>query len=267
MGRALKNFGNASNRHRLPQTGIPNYAKKSLDEQVALFSKLVMANSKTPIYRLWSKIDSVARSVIMAELGCFDGKDAPQVARASRDERDRDLVAELERHTRLLERVLHKRAKHDYVITRRFGFRNFRKYLGVPGRVGSLRQVLKTEIKHLKQVIAVMKRELRHRGKWDVKGMVIAQEYVIRRAAFLGITRRVRLTPDAIADIYQLTRAPGADSNGSDTAENVRKAIAYFRKRPENAHFLDHIESHLKDWTVPVPLGRTGNLVRPKKHP
>ncbi len=62
------------------------------------------------------------------------------------------------------------------------------------------------EIKHLMHSRASINGRLKKRGKWDVSGIVRAQEHVIRRAAFLGIPGRVRLTPGAIADRYQLTR-------------------------------------------------------------
>jgi hypothetical protein len=97
MASVPKKSRRTSNQYRLAQTGIPDYANKSLDEQVALFSKLVMENSKKPIYRVWSKVDSVAQAVIMSELGFFDGE-----VRAQHYEWARKDSAELNRHTRML---------------------------------------------------------------------------------------------------------------------------------------------------------------------
>jgi hypothetical protein len=114
----------ASERYRLAQTGIPDYANKSLDEQVVLFSKLVMENRRRPIYRVWSKLDPIARSVIMTELGCFAGKDAPQLIRAQRDERPRKVLAELERHLEVLKEFVKTQAEHEYQIIYRLRFRN-----------------------------------------------------------------------------------------------------------------------------------------------
>jgi hypothetical protein len=128
-----------------------------------------------------------------------------------------------------------------------------------------LRSVLGAELKHLKGLVGVKKQRVKPVSKWDVKRMIVAQEYVIRRVAFLGLPKRVRLTPDAIADIYQLIGAPADGSDGSDTAENIRKAISYFRKNPKNERFLLHIESYLKDWTKPVSKDKSGNYISRKK--
>jgi hypothetical protein len=258
MASVPKKSRRTSNQYRLAQTGIPDYANQTLEDQVALFSKLVMRNSKMPIYRVWSKIDPVAHYVIMSELECFDGKDAPQLSRARRDQRNREVVAVLENHIRLLQRFHKMQEEHDS-RTARFGVRSIRKYTLAPGVEGPLRSVLETELGHLKQLVGAHKRRLKQASKWDVKRMIIAQEYVIRRVYFLGLPKRVRLTPDAIADIYQLTRAAADRSDVSDTAENIRKAIAYFRKNPKNAHFLQKIEDYLKDWTEPVSKGKPGN--------
>jgi hypothetical protein len=104
-----------------------------------------------------------------------------------------------------------------------------------------------------------MNRQRKPRGKWDAGRIVLAQEYVLRRAAFLGIPRRVRLTPAAIADIYKLTQRSSDRGDDSGTAENIRKSIAYFRKNPENSHFLENIGRYLANWTLPVATNRSGN--------
>jgi hypothetical protein len=249
-------FRRTSKRVGLTQTGIPDYANKSLDQQVALFSKLVMENSKRPIYRVWTKLDPVAHSVIMSELGCFDGK-----IRAQRDEWARKVAAELNRHTHMLRTFLKKQVEHEYRATRSPRFYTPHLYFGTEG-TGTLRSVLQTEIKHLMHSRATINLRLKKRGKWDVSGIVRGQEYVIRRVAFLGIPGPVRLTPGAIADIYQLTRRASDGNDDSDTAENIRKAIVYFRKNPENAHFLENIEYYLKDWKEP---SKSGNQVPQKK--
>jgi hypothetical protein len=213
--------------YRLAQTGIPDYANKSLDEQVARFSELVMENSKRPIYRVWSKVDPVAHAVIMSELGCFDGK-----VRAQHYEWARKDSAELNRHTRMLGTFLKKQAEHENIAARRPRFYMPRRYFAEPEGRGTLGKVLEIEMMHLKRSVAHINRVLKKRSKWDARGMVLAQEYVIRRADFLRLPGRVRLTPAAIADIYQLTQRTSQGGDDPDTVENIRKAIAYFRKNP-----------------------------------
>jgi hypothetical protein len=225
MAAVPKKSRRTSNQYRLAQTGIPDNANKSLDEQVAFFSKLVMADSKKPIYRVWSRLDPVAHSVIMSELGCFDGK-----VRAQRDEWARNVAAELKRHTQMLRTFLKKQAEHEYRTTRRPRFHQPHVYFEFSEGRCTLRRVLEMEIKHLIHSRATINGRLKARGKWDVGGMVRAQEYVIRRVAFLGIQERVRLTPGAIADIYQLTQRTSYGGDDPDTVENIRKAIAYFRE-------------------------------------
>jgi hypothetical protein len=255
MATVPKKSRRTSNQYRLTQTSIRDDAQKSLDEQVASFSNLVTADCKKPIYRVWSKLDPVAHSVIMSELGCFDGK-----VRAQHDDWARKLAAELKRHAHTLRTFLKKQAEHEYRTSRPPRFHHPHLYFEFSEGRCTLRRVLETEINHLMHSRATINGRLKKRGKWNVSGIVRAQEYIIRRVAFLGIQGRVRLTPAAIADIYQLTRRTRDGNDDSDTAENIRKAIAYFRKNPENAHFLENIDYYLKDWTtIPVPKDKSGD--------
>jgi hypothetical protein len=159
---------------------IPDYADKSLDEQVVLFSKLVMGNPKRPIYRVWSRLDPVAHSAIMSELGFFDGK-----VRAQHNEWARKDAAELKKHTRMLRTFLMKQAEHENIAARRPRFYMPRRYFAEPEGRGTLGKVLEIEIMHLKRSVADINRRLKARSKWDPRGMVCAQEYVKRREAFL----------------------------------------------------------------------------------
>jgi hypothetical protein len=213
-----------------------------------------MEGPKGPIYRVWSKLDPVAHSVILSELGCFDGKE-----RAQRDDRAREVAAELKKHTGMLVTFLRKQAEHEYRAHRppRF-YRPHAYFVFSEGRC-TLRRILEIELNHLKHSRATINRRLKKRGKWDVSGMVRAQEYVKRRAAFLGNLERVQLSPNAIADIYELTRRPSDGGDDSDTVENIRKAIAYFRKNPDNAHFIQNIEYYLDDWKKPISKPESGN--------
>jgi len=255
MAAVPKKFKRTKSQYRLAQTGIPDYADKSLDQQVAVFSKLVMENSRTPIYRVWSKLDSIAHSVIVSELGCFDGKSSAQHWEWARED-----AAELNRHSRMLRTFLKKQTEHEKILARRPRLYMPRRYFVEPEGGGTLRKVLEIEERHLKGSVSRINRVLKKRGKWDdVKGMIRAQEYVKRRATYLGIPGRVRLTPDAIADIYELAPRTNNGNGGSVTAENIRKAIAYYRKKPENAYFVQNIEFYLEDWRKPISKLLSGN--------
>jgi hypothetical protein len=243
-----------NNRHHLTQIGIPDYVNQSLEDQVVLFSKLVLENSKRPIYRVWSKLDPVAHSVIMSELGLFDGK-----VRAQHYEWAREDAAELKRHTRSLGTFLKKQVEHENILARHPRLYMPRRYFAEPEGGGTLRKVLEIEVLNLKWSVAQINRVLKKRGKWDVRGMIRAQEYVKRRAAFLEIPGRVRLTPDAIADIYQLARRTRNGNGDSINGENIRKVIDYYRKLPENAYFIQNTEFYLEDWRTPASKRKPGN--------
>jgi len=160
----------------------------------------------------------------------------------------------------MLTTFLKKQAEHENIKIRRPRFYMPLRYVAEPGGSrGTLGKMLEIEIMHLKQTVAHINRGLKKRSRWDARGMVLSQEYVIRRSAFLGISGRVRLTPEAIADIYQLTRRTIDGNEASNTAENIQKAIAYFRKNPENAYFVQNIEFYLEDWKKPVLKTKSGN--------
>jgi hypothetical protein len=235
-----------SNEYRSAQTGLPGFADKSLDEQVALFSKLVMADSKKPIYRVWSKLDQAAHSVILSELGCFDVNE-----RVRRDEWARKTAAELKRHTRRLRRFLEQQVEFEDQLIRHYRFLHPGLNFKLPrGRV-TLKSAVESEITELNQIVAAMNRQRKPRSKWDAIGMFRAQEYVKRRTASLE-TGRVRLTPAAIADIYQLTQRTSDGGDDPDTVENIRKAIGYFKKSPENAYLVQNIDLYLGDRKKPI---------------
>jgi hypothetical protein len=247
MTPAPKNSRRASKRVGLAQTGIPDYANKSLDEQVALLSKLFMENSRRPIYEVWSKLDSISRTVILAKLGCLLDKDS-RVTRAKRIERDRELVAELKKHLRRLRRFVRTQVEHEYQTIHRLRFRNPHFHFSLSEGRCTLKDLLASEIMHLNQVAISMTRGLKPRSKWDVRNMVLCQEYVRRRATFLGIPDPVQLSPSAIADIYQLSKRIDNDNDNSDTAENIRKAIERYKKDPRNIHLIQNMGIYLKDW-------------------
>jgi hypothetical protein len=259
MAPVPKKSRRTGNQYRSAQTGIPDYAIKGFDEQVALFSKLALENSKKPIYRVWSKLDPVAHSVILSELGCF-GESKRQLLSAQYHEWAQEDSAELKRHVRKLRTFLKRQAEHENIKVLRPRFYMPLRYVVQPeGIRGTLGKMLEMEIVHLKKTVAHINRGLKKRRKWDARGMVLSQEYVIRRADFLGISGRVRLTPEAIADIYQLTRRTGDGGDDSGTPEKIQKAIAYFRKDPENAYFVQNIEFYLEDWKKPVLKTKSGN--------
>ncbi len=114
MTPAPKKFRCTRKRVDLTQTGISDNANQNLDEQVALFSKLVMENSKTSIYQVWSKLDPIAHFVIMSELGFLEGKVCAQHYEWARED-----AAELKRHTRMLRTFLKKQAEHENIAARR----------------------------------------------------------------------------------------------------------------------------------------------------
>jgi hypothetical protein len=160
----------------------------------------------------------------------------------------------------MLRTFLKKQVVHENIKVRRPRFYGPLRYAAEPkGIRGTLGKMLEMEIVHLEQTVANINRGLKKRRKWDAQGIVLSQEYVIRRSAFLGISGRVRLTPAAIADIYQLTRRTGDGDDDSGTPENIQKAIAYFRKDPENAYFVQNIEFYLEDWKKPVLKTKSGN--------
>lgn len=239
----------------LPQPGKQDNPNENYAEQVALFSRLVMEKSEGPLYRVWSQLDSADHLVIMYALGCFSGK-----IRAHHYQWAREDLAELKRNTNRLKTFLRRRAEHEEIATRRPHFYVYRQYLAEPeGSRGALGKMLEMEVTHLQWSMADINRRLKARSKWDPRGMVCAQEYVKRRVAFLGIRGRVRLTPAAIADIYQLTQRTSHGGDDPDTVENIRKAIAYFKRNPENAYLVQNIEYYLDGWKKPVSKLKSGN--------
>ena len=233
--------------YRFAQIGMSDYANKSPDDQVALFSKLVLENSQRHIHRVWSELDPVDHFVIMCRLGFFEGK-----VRAQQYEWAREDAAELKRHARMLGTFLKKRAEHESIAARRPRFYIPRRYSSEPAVGVTLRKVLEIEVTHLKWSVTQINRMIKKVGKWDPRGMILAQEYVKRRADFLGLPGHVRLSPGAIADLYELTRRPGDGGDDSGTPENIRKAIANYRKKPENLYFVQNIEFYLEDWKKPL---------------
>jgi hypothetical protein len=62
-----------------------------------------------------------------------------------------------------------------------------RLYSAQPEGRGTLKEILKIELAHLEESVKQINQMLKKRGKWDVNGMIRAQEYVKRRATFLGV--------------------------------------------------------------------------------
>ncbi len=255
MATVPKKSRRTNKRVRLAEPRIPDFDGRSVEEQVALLTKLIMENPRRPIYRVWSALDPVAHSVIVSKLGFFGEK-----VRAQRLEWARDDARELKRHTRMLTTFLKKQAEHESIAGRRPRFYLPYRYFAEPdGRRGTLKTMLEIEVAHLQWHIADINRILKQRARWNTRGIILAQEYVKRRAAFFGLPARVRLTPNAVADIYQLTRRTSDADNDLDTGENIRKAIAYYREKPENAYFIQNIEFYLDDWAMPISKSKSGN--------
>jgi hypothetical protein len=262
---------NSGNRERkrtvnwygLPKTRVPGYRKKPIEEQIGLFSKVVMANRGKPIHRVWSQLDDVGRSVVMKELGCFAGENAPQVIYAQRDQCAREFLVEAKRQSRWLSRFISRQAKHERTISA-LGFPPGSLQLTAQKGLGPLSSVIAKEEACLQEFSAHVKRRLIQRGNWDPERMIKAQEYVSRRLKFLGAPGSIRLTPEAIAEVFELTQAL-ANGSAAEISENIRKAIAYFRKNPANKELLDNIERVIPDWTFPVELAKTGNSASKKR--
>ena len=248
MTPARKNSRRTSIRYRLAQTLIPDYANKSIDEQIALFSELILDNPQMLIHRVWSELGQADHRVILSELGFFEGK-----VRAQQYEWAREDVAELKRHTRMLKTFLEKQVRHESVAARRPHFYGPRRYSSEPVVNATLMKVLELELTHLKWNVTQINRMLKKLGKWDPRGMIRAQEYIERRADFLGLPKYVRLSPNAIADLYELAWRTNDGNDNLCAEENIRKAIANYRKNPENAYFIHNIEFYLADWKKSAP--------------
>jgi hypothetical protein len=215
----------------------------SFEDQVDLFTKRSLTNSSRPIYGVWSKLDPTARSVVLFELGCFNEKTRDRYHKRARED-----GAVLKKHLGMLETFLKRQADHDTIVARRPRFYMPRLYYIEPEGKGTLKKVLEIEVRNLEWGIAQINRSLQKHSKWDVRGVILVQEYVTRRVDFLKLPKSVRLTPDAIADIYDITKCTGVDNSNLNTGQNLRKAIAYYKKLPENQYFIQNIEFYLQDW-------------------
>ena len=239
----------------LPQPDRKDNANENYAEQVASFSAQVMQKLEGPLYRVWSQLDSADHLVIMYALGCFSGK-----IRAQHYQWAREDLAELKRHTNILKTFLKRRTEHEKIAARRPHFYMYRQYLAEPeGSRGALGKMLEMEVTHLQWSMDDINRILKKRSKWDPGGIIRAQEYVTRRADFLGLSARVRLTLPAVADIYHLTQRISHGGDDLDTVENIRKSIAYFKGKQENAYFVQNIKFHIEDWRKPLSKTVSGN--------
>jgi hypothetical protein len=97
--------------------------------------------------------DSVARAVILSELGCFDNENAPDLVRARNYQWAREDAAELRRHKRMLETFLKKQAAHDDLLARRPRFYMPRRYYMEREGGGTLRKILEIELIHIKRSV------------------------------------------------------------------------------------------------------------------
>jgi hypothetical protein len=235
------------NRQHFALSPIPDYANKRLDEQVELISKVVLENPLKAIHEVWTALDPVAHSIILSELKLLNGK-----VRTQHLKRTREDAAELRKHTRMLRTFLEKQVDHENIVARRPRLYIPRLYNVEPEGTGTLRKVLEIEERHLKWSVAQINLSLKKHSKWDARGMIRAQEYVIRRVDFFGIPGGIQLSSGAIADLYELTRNPEEEVDDSDTAVSIRKAIDYYRGKPENAYFVQNIEFYLEDWKKPT---------------
>ena len=214
-----------------------------------------MQKPEGPLYRVWSQLDSADHLVIMNALGCFSGK-----IRAQHYEWAREDLAELKRHTNILKTFLKRRAEHEKIAVRRPHFYMYRQYLAEPeGSRGALGKMLEMEVMHLEWSMADINRILQKRSKWNPAGIMRAQEYVTRRADFLGLPATVRLTLPAIAHFYRLAQHTSRGDDDLDTIEKIRKSIANFKKKRENAYFVQNIEFHIEDWRKQLSKTASGN--------
>jgi hypothetical protein len=254
-GAMKRDFSGGVKRFGLPKLDISGYADMSLDEQITALSELIMENQATAIYKVWSELDQVDRSIVMWRLGCFDGENAPQLIYAQREQSAREFLADVRKQKSFLAKVIARQAEHERTASG-LGFRSSGLHFTVQRGPGSLSSTLEGELARLPKVAAVVKRHLVQSGKWDVKGIVIAQEYVNRRLKFLGVSDSISLNYDAISEVMELIQPP-LPSSEYDTRENIRKAIERFRGDDDNEAFFKNIESLIPYWERPLSIPET----------
>ena len=257
-----RDFSGGVKRFSLPKFDISGYADMSLDEQITALSELIMENQATAIYKVWSELDHVDRSIVMWRLGCFAGENAPQLLYAQRAQNARELLTEVKKQSRFLTKVITRQAEHERIVGN-LGFRSSGLHFTAQTGFGTASSALEAERVRLPKVAAVVKRHLIQSGKWDVKGIVIAQEYVNRRLKFLGVSDSISLNYDAIAELIELIQPPPPRSK-YDTRENIRRAIERFRKDTANEAFFTSIESLIPNWERPWPV-ESGNSAVQKR--
>lgn len=241
----------------LPQPEKHDDANDNYAEQVDLFSKLVMEKSERPLCWVWSQLDTADHLVIMQALGFFSAKIQARHYRWARED-----LAELKRHTKKLKSFLKSRTEHEEIASRRPHFYVYCQYLAAPeGHLGALGKMLAVEVEHMEWSMTDINRILQKRSKWHPGGIMRAQEYVTRRADFLGLSKEVRLTIPAVADIYHLAKRTSQGGDDPDTVEKIQKSIANFRKKRENAYFVENVEFHIEDWRKPFSKSVIGNQV------
>lgn len=233
--------------NRLPETGIPGYEAAGLPDQVALFSKLIEKKPMTRIHAVWKELDDWARTIVMWHLGCFAGENSPQVIYARREQIARESLADVSDRMRCVSKLI-SRQTEQVQTTVGLNIRDGKLHFITRQRPSPPSPFLVEELAILQQKTADLEGRLPPRSKWNARRMIIAQRFVSRRAKFLGLPDSVRLTPEAIAEVYALIRVLPERSREPDTPENIRKAIANFSKSDVNRASIERMESMITNW-------------------
>jgi hypothetical protein len=244
--------------NRLPETGIPGYEEASLPEQVVLLSRRIEKKPMSKIHTVWERLDDWARAIVMWHLGCFAGENSPQVIYARREQSVRESLAEVISRIRCLSKVIKRHADQMQTVAG-LKIRDGKLHFITRQRPGQPSPALMEELTILRDQAANLKSRLPPRGKWNAKRMIVAQEFVCRRASVLGLPDSVSLSPEAIADVYELTRALADGSGEPESPENIRKAIANFRKSAANRASLARMDSQITNWANRAVFTLPGN--------
>jgi hypothetical protein len=246
--------------NRLPEIDIPGYEDASLPEQVRLFSELIEKRPMSRINAVWKQLDDWARAIVMWHLGCFAGEDSPQVIYARHEQSVRESLAEVMGRICCLSKLIKRQADQMQTVAG-LSIRDGKLHFITRQRPGQPSPALMEELAISRERAAKLKSRLPPRGKWNAKRMIVAQEFVRRRASFLDLPDSVSLGSEAIADVYDLTRAVSDGNSEPESPENIRKAIANFRKSAANRASLARMDSQITNWANRAVFTLPGNSV------
>jgi hypothetical protein len=213
-------------------------------------SRLIFENKLSAVGKLWEKLDANAQAKIINYIGYYIGHNSDRAAIDDRRRRAALIKGALDKQIKALRKAHKERTAFEEIEVPQVGkVSSFRGPVWPQENV-ALSMILSTEILRLNKLLGQAKKV------YNMRRLGVAGKFywLLHAQEFLGsrISQHpgevLELTPTHLADLIDaaLTARKRHPKNPTDP-ENIRKALANFRKNPDNNVVCDLIRHQFTD--------------------